>query len=303
MRKILVFGAALGAAATVIGSAAAADPVPYPAPKVEQVFIATQTVTPDGAMGNYFAPGGTIVFRAYAVDTKTRKVAAAKDVRFFYVTIPNQPNVRLKYDPSAPGASNGLPWTGTWTVPADYPSGIVAFRTLIQLKTTHRKGQYVQFPVSAAQLTISKTPPPTFGPGANAGAAGAGAGTLVMSLYVDSVNGTRPPGAAPRAAGCSQTNVFKRGEQFVLRAWGTDLETGDVLSNENIKEAHFSVAGQPDTVLNWGAHGTDPNRVFFWSNAWNIPASFPLGETTVHVVFTSDTGKTGTYDHVINIIP
>ena len=97
--------------------------------------------------------------------------------------------------------------------------------------------------------------------------------------------------------------MFKRGEQFVLRAWGTDLETGDVLSSDNVKEAHFSIAGQPDTVLNWGAHGTDPNKVFFWSNAWNIPATFPLGETAVHVVFTLESGKTGAYDHVINIIP
>ena len=84
--------------------------------------------------------------------------------------------------------------------------------------------------------------------------------------------------------------MFKRGEQFVLRSWGMELKTGEVLSNDNVKEAHFSIAGQPDIVLNWGAHGAAGAKVFFWTNAWNIPPTFPLGTTTVHVVYTLESG-------------
>ena len=69
------------------------------------------------------APGATVVFRAYAVDGKTRKVIAAKDVKYFYVKIPNQPNVKLTYNAQAPGATPRMPWSGTWTVPAAYPLG------------------------------------------------------------------------------------------------------------------------------------------------------------------------------------
>ena len=36
---------------------------------------------------------------------------------------------------------------------------------------------------------------------------------LNVFLYVDTVNGTRPVGAKPRPIGCTQTNVFQRGEQ------------------------------------------------------------------------------------------
>jgi hypothetical protein len=97
--------------------------------------------------------------------------------------------------------------------------------------------------------------------------------------------------------------VYKRGEQFVLRSWGSDMTTGAILSTDNVKDAHFSIAGQPDVVLNWGAHGATSNRVFFWSNAWNIPTAFPLGDTTVKVVFNLESGKTGTYDYNITIIP
>ena len=308
MKLLLTLGAALAATVVGTGSALAANPVPFPAATVVQLFVAAQTVTPDGAMANLFAPGSSVVFRAYAVDPSTKKVLTAADVRYFYVTIPNQPNVKLKYDASAPGASKGLPWTGQWTVPTSYPAGKVAFKVLLQAKEKsksgqQRKGQFVQFPVASAMLTISPAPPPVYTPGVNAGTAGAGSGTLQLSLYVDTVNGTRPSGVAPRPVGCTQTNVYKRGEQVVVRSWGSDLATNDLLTSDNVSDAHFSIAGQPDVKLNWGAHGVVGSQVFFWSNAWIVPAAFPLGETTIHVVFKTDSGRTGSYDQVINIIP
>ncbi len=97
--------------------------------------------------------------------------------------------------------------------------------------------------------------------------------------------------------------MYKRGEQVVFRVWGTDLTTSDVLSADNVKEAHASIAGQPNVVLNWGAHGAVGAKVWFWANAWVVPADFPLGDTTVHVVYTLESGKTGTFDYTLNIIP
>jgi len=307
MRAFLILGVTLVAAVSVTASAIAANPVPFPSPKVADVFIAAQTVTADGALGSWFAPGASVVFRAYAVDPVSHKVVDPKTVRYFYVTIPNQPNVKLKYGAAAPGASTGLPWTGTWTVPASYPAGVVGFRVLIQLKHNGKqlKGQFVQMPVATSMLNISATAPPVFSPAAPAGTAGAGAsGTaLDASLYVDTVNGTRPVGAAARPIGCTQTNVYKRGEQVVVRAWGTELSTKDVLSTENVASAHFSIAGQPNVTLNYGPHGTVGSQVFFWANAWIVPATYPMGETTIQVVFNLESGKTAKYDYTINVIP
>ena len=306
MKKIIILGAALTVVASVTMSASAATPVPFPADKVVQVFVAAQTVTTDGAMSSWFKPGDSVVFRAYAVDPKTKKVVDSKAVKYFYVTIPNQPNVKLKYGATAPGASTGLPWTGTWTIPATYPTGTVGFKVLIQLKQNGKqlKGQFVQMPVTTAQLNISPTAPTIFTPAAPAGPAGAGSGSaLDASLYVDTVAGSGPVGAAKRPVGCSQANVFKRGEQVVIRSWGTDLATTDVLSSDNVNTAHVSIAGVPDVTLNWGAHGTVGSQVFFWSAPWVIPATYPLGETTLHVVLNLESGKTATYDYTINVIP
>jgi hypothetical protein len=303
MKKLVILGAALAVVASVTMSASAATPVPFPAPTVKQVFVAAQTVTTDGALSSWFKPGDTVVFRAYAVDPKSKKIVDPKAVKYFYVTIPNEPNVKLTYGAKAPGASTGLPWTGTWTVPASYPAGTVAFTVLIQVKQNtgkQLKGQFVQMPVNPSQLNISPTAPTAFTPAAPAGPAGAGSGSaLDASLYVDTVAGTGPVGAAKRPVGCSQANVFKRGEQVVVRSWGTDLATTDVLSNANVDTAHVSIAGVPDVTLNWGAHGT----VYFWSAPWVIPATYPLGETTLHVVFSLLSGKTATYDYTINVIP
>jgi len=303
MKKTLIL-AVLVAAASVTMSASAATPVPFPAATVQQVFVAAQTVTSDGSMASWFTPGSAVVFRAYAVDPKSHQVVDPKQVKYFYVTIPNQPNVKLTYGASAPGASTGLPWSGVWNVPADYAPGTVAFRILIQVRGKdgkQLKGQFVQMPVNPSQLNISPTAPPVFSPGSPAGAAGSGSAgqALNASLYVDTVNGTGPVGIGKRPIGCMQTNVYKRGEQVVVRAWGVDLSNNAVLSNDNVDSAHFSIAGVPDVALNYGAHGT----VYFWSNFWIVPASFPLGETTIHVVFNLGSGKTGTYDYTINVIP
>ena len=307
MKRFLTFSAALAFAATLAGSAFSANPVPFPSTTVAQVFVAAQTVTTDGAMSSWFAPGSTVVFRAYAVDPVSHKVVDPKFVKYFYATIPNQPNVKLKYGATAPGASTGLPWTGTWTVPANYPTGIVDLKILIQVRQPNGKqlkGQFVQLPVGTSQLNISPTAPAAFAPGAPAGRAGAGSGNaLDVSLYVDTVNGSRPVGIGTRPIGCSQTNVYKRGEQVVVRTWGADLKTTNVLSSDNVSSAHFSIAGQPDVTLNYGAHGAVGNQVFFWANAWVIPPTFPLGEATIHVVFNLESGKTGTFDYAINIIP
>src|SRR5829696_5223385 len=283
MSRTLIAAAVIVAAATFTTAAVAADgETPFPSPKVLQVFVAAQTVTVDRAVITQVAPGGTVVFRAYAVDPKTKKVLAAKDVKYFYVTIAAQPNVKLKFDPQAPGATARMPWTGTWTVPADYAAGTVNFKVLIKIQAK-RKGQFVQLPVASAQLTVTKTTTTSLTSPVAVGPAAA---------------------AAPRPVGCTQTNVFKRGEQFVLRTWGSDMATGDILSAENVDTATFTVPGVTAPVtLNWGAHGATTNRVWFWSNAWNIPSDYPLGDAVIRVTFKLDSGKVGTFDYSITIIP
>jgi hypothetical protein len=134
-------------------------------------------------------------------------------------------------------------------------------------------------------------------------ALGAGPTKLDAFIYVDTVNGTRPTGAKPRPIGCTQSNVFTRGEQMVFRVWGTDSASGDILSTENVSDAYVTFPGMGNQKLNWGAHGATSNRVWFWAAAVNLPADYPLGTGTAQVVFKTDEGKTGTYDYQFTIVP
>jgi len=302
MRKLISLGVAMLAFTAFAATASAADPIaaPFPATSVGPIFLAAQTVNTTGAMSSAFAPGSTVVFRAYAVDTKTSKVLGAKDATYFYVTIPNQPNVKLKYNPSAPGATAKMPWTGTWTVPASYPAGIVAFKMLVK-STAKRLGMFVQMPVATSQLTVSPTAAAPFGPGPAAQIAATA--KTDIALYVDTVNGTGPVGAAKRPIGCAQTNVFKRGEQVVFRIWGFDLKSGETLSTENIDTATATIPGIAPVTLNYGAHGATGAKVFFWSAPWIVPTTFPLGDSVVQIALKTDGGKTGTFDYAVTIVP
>lgn len=127
--------------------------------------------------------------------------------------------------------------------------------------------------------------------------------TVNVFLYVDTVNGTRPVGAKPRPIGCTQTSVFKRGEQVVFRIWGTEAETGSVLSTENVKYAYVKIAGQPNLKLNWGPHGPQTNRVWFWTAPWIVPADYPLGSLSARIVFKTEENKFGLYDYEMTINP
>ena len=107
MKKLLMT-ALIALAAVAFAPVAGAADVPFPASNHGDVFVIAQTTTTVGAMSNYFVPGDTVRFRAYAVDGKTHKVLTANAVRYFYATIPNQPNVKFKYDPKAPGATRAV---------------------------------------------------------------------------------------------------------------------------------------------------------------------------------------------------
>ena len=127
MKRILL-PAVVALAALAFAQAAAAD-TPFPASSSGDVFVIAHTVTADGAMHDYFKPGDTVVFRAYAVDGKNQKILT--EAKYFYATIPGQPNVKFKYDPKAKTALGQYAWIGTWTVPATHLLGLVNLMVIV----------------------------------------------------------------------------------------------------------------------------------------------------------------------------
>jgi hypothetical protein len=315
MKRISLALAVLVSLAFVAAARADTNP-PFPSNTVKGVFVGAMTVTATGAVSDQFAPGDTVVFRAFAIDTKrhallTRKItalhrrhgkvtkrsarAAKTALRSFFVRIPLVNDRQLSYTKVPIGLDPRYRWAVSWKVPALYPMGVVQFEVFAKM-WNKQSGTFTQVPISLSQLTITATPQEPFGPGPTVQGS-VSSTNLDVALFGDAVAGHSRPVA------CTQTNVFKVGEQVIVRDFGYQLSDGAVLSMDNVQDAHFSVPGQPDTLLNWGAHGPTGQKVWYWTGAWTIPADYPLGDISVHVTFKTLAGKTGTLDYPITIIP
>lgn len=298
MNKLITL--ALTTSLALLVSASALADTPFPGTRVGSVFVSADTVNLGRTVTNYFTPGRKVVFRASALNTKTHKFVTRSEVKSFYVQIPDQPNVTLLYRPHGLAARGHAVWIGKWTIPLDYPLGIVPFKAVVRIKTK-QTGTFTQLPIASSRLTVTWKPQRPPGPGpVTPPPPGTGLGDV--PLFVDMVNGSRPKGAPPRTIGCTQTNVFKRGEQIVPRAFGYDMSDGSVLTPDNVTKASFTVPGQPEKLLAWGGHGK-PTPVWYWTGFWNIPRDYPLGDIPIKVSFTTVGGKTGTLYYEVTIIP
>jgi hypothetical protein len=225
-------------------SALAEDPVvPFPAAHSGDVFVIAQTTTTTGAVASWFAPGQTVVFRAYAVDGKSMRLLTPATTRYFNVILPNVGRVALKYSPSSSLASGRYRWIGQWQVPSTYPVGGVNFVVKVRTKHANHQGTFTQIPVAASMLNISLTPPdPGTGPPA------ARPGELQSSD--PGLRRHRQQHAAEERQGSADRlrpdERLQARRAMVPRAWGFDLATNEVLTMDNVTEVHASWPGQPD---------------------------------------------------------
>ena len=150
-RRIIIL-AALMAMAAVPAAAQSPGETPFPSAKIVGAFVRVQTVTApnSGYLTNFFPQGGIVVFRMFVGDNKTGHSMTGKDLRSAKVLVPGQPDVKMTY---APG-NQQWPWAGTWTIPANYPLGIVGFQAVVKTKSKVY-GSFVQMPVSTSQLTVT----------------------------------------------------------------------------------------------------------------------------------------------------
>lgn len=323
MKRITLLAlAVLVSLAFVAAARADVTPGPFPTNKVDGVFVAATTVTSLGAVSDQFAPGDTVVFRAFAIDTKAHKLITKKLAKLakkhgkvtkaslkasktalqsFFVRIPLMPDLPLKYTKAPAGLDGRYRWAASWTVPALYPQGTVQFQVFAKM-WNKQSGTFAQLPISLSQLTITTTPQVPFDGGPLAAPTAVQSSNLDVALYGDAVAGHSRPVA------CSQTNVFKQGEMIIPRAFGYQLSDGAVLSMENVATATFSVPNPADaanpivTAMNFGSHGATGQKVEYWTGFWTIPADYPIGNYSVHIAFKTVAGKTGTVDYPIQII-
>lgn len=139
-RMLFMLGAAVALSAIAAPALAksVADPVKYP------VFLYVDTVNgsrPSGAkprpisctQTNYFARGEQVVFRIWGSEAATGDILSTENVKYAYVKIPGQPNLKLNWGPHGAATNRVWFWTAAWIVPKGYPLGTamtqVVFKT------------------------------------------------------------------------------------------------------------------------------------------------------------------------------
>lgn len=157
-RKLAALAAGIAAIAVASAGALAVAPgeTAFPSPTIVQLMVTANTYLGNGSsaiMTSRFLPGTTVNFQVFAANAKTKAVLTGDDVRYAFIRIPNQPNVRLTY--VAPTTRNGPNFTGTWTIPASYPAGMVPITVRFQTKK-REFGNFVQIPVETSMLTVLK---------------------------------------------------------------------------------------------------------------------------------------------------
>lgn len=93
---------------------------------------------------------------------------------------------------------------------------------------------------------------------------------------------------------CTQTSSFHRGMIVVFRATAYD-NTGKELQPADMQSAVLKIPGKDDIKFNYGQHAPG---VWFWTAGWTIPLDYPLGVVDFSVVFTTNSGKTGTFNQL-----
>ena len=187
-------------------------------------------------------------------------------------------------------------------MPSDYTLGIVNFQVLVQTKT---KRQRLVHPDAGGLVAADDHEhAPAARPGRlRARAAPPRPRACDIALYADSVNGRGPRGA-PRPIGCTQTNVFKRGEQFVAPHVGIRPQERRPSSRSTTSPRRTSpFPASANVNLNWGAHGPQQG-LHSGRTSGTSRRPIPLGDMTViQIQFTTITGKVGKLAYPITIIP
>lgn len=127
---------------------------------------------------------------------------------------------------------------------------------------------------------------------------------LAVMLYADTVQNSHPKYGVVPQVGCSITNLFRRGNGVVFRVWGIEAKTGLALTPDNVKYAYVSLPNPADATqptlmkLAYGAHGKGDAARSFWTAAWDVAPTYPLGVVPFKIVFKTKANKLGVFNQL-----
>ena len=115
-------------------------------------------------------------------------------------------------------------------------------------------------------------------------------------LMVDMVQGsTNLTDEEKPTKSCVLNSRFPKNSQIVWRARVFDQNTGDVLSDKDVKDVVIKLANGTNIPMKFGPHPKDPPNEVFWTGSWVIPKDAPSGTLNYAIVGTAIDGRTGEF--------
>jgi hypothetical protein len=167
--RLLTRGVALSIVAGLVIAACQAAPAITPAPEPQitaSLFLMTDTVQgpanlPEDERAanvcvqkNRFAKNEEIVWRVRVIDPATDEPMDDEALSAIVVKLPDQ-ELPMRWGPHPRDNPTDFFWTVAWTVPEDYPSGLLPY-TVEATATDGRTGVFEQFGVAPAQLAVTE---------------------------------------------------------------------------------------------------------------------------------------------------
>ncbi len=153
----------LTAFASIVAALATLHPQPGHAQSAERLFFEGDTVrgiTPTGPTGplcvlsSQFKHKEEIVWRVRVLDGRNGKPVDDKGLKSLVVQLPNGQTAAMKYGahPNR-GPQTDHFWSGSWQVPADYPTGSFTY-TVVATDKNGKSKSWQPFNVGLSQLTV-----------------------------------------------------------------------------------------------------------------------------------------------------
>ena len=117
-------------------------------------------------------------------------------------------------------------------------------------------------------------------------------------VRADAVRGSKNP-TGPT---CVLTPVFKTGEQVVWRAEVFDAQTGQKLTDQQVKDLGVKVTVKTQDGktydMAYGEHPHEAPKIWLWTAAWVIPPVYPTGMFEYSIIVTDKAGNTVTWQPI-----
>lgn len=120
-----------------------------------------------------------------------------------------------------------------------------------------------------------------------------------IAMWADTVYAANSAtGYTPAKVGAVD-NFFPQGAGITFRMWAVEMETGKVLTVDDLKHAYVVIPNSPNVKLKYAAISSAADAPSIWSGTWAVPKDYATGVVKFKIlVRMKSNNKFGSYTQI-----